>query len=69
MDNNRLDDTLAVLRNKMVTVISHLFPVAEAVDDVLLVGKTAQGSTATWLTPQKRTALIHDGIRRPLEHI
>ncbi|MEU7061309.1 SbcC/MukB-like Walker B domain-containing protein [Streptomyces sp. NPDC046197] len=73
LDNNRLDDTLAVLRSsmtrdKMVTVISHLFPVAEAVDDVLLVDKTAQGSTATWLTPQKRTALIHDGIQRLLEH-
>ncbi|MFD5491759.1 SbcC/MukB-like Walker B domain-containing protein [Streptomyces sp. NPDC127091] len=73
LDNNRLDDTLAVLRSsvtrdKVVTVISHLFPVAEAVDDVLLVDKTAQGSMATWLTPQERTAVIHDGIRRLLEH-
>lgn len=73
LDNNRLDDTLAVLsssvtRDKMVTVISHLFPVADAVDDVLLVDKTAQGSTATWLTPQQRTELIHEGIRRLLEH-
>ncbi|MFE4334449.1 AAA family ATPase [Streptomyces sp. NPDC056831] len=73
LDNDRLDDTLAVLRSsvtrdKTVTVISHLFPVADAVDDVLLVDKAAQGSTATWLTPQERTALIHDGIRRLLEH-
>lgn len=72
LDNNRLEDTLNVLRSmtrdKTVTVISHLFPVADAVDDVLFVDKTPQGSTATWLTPETRTSLINDGIRRMLEH-
>ncbi|MEK2479046.1 SMC family ATPase [Streptomyces noursei] len=73
LDSDRLDDTLSVLRSsvtrdKMVAVISHLYPVAEAVDDVLFVDKTAQGSTAAWLTEEERTAVVHDGIRRLLEH-
>lgn len=73
LDSNRLDETLNVLqssvtRDKRVAVISHLYPVAEAVDDVLLVNKTAQGSTATWLTEQERATLIRDGVRHLLEH-
>ncbi|MFI7300254.1 AAA family ATPase [Streptomyces sp. NPDC050121] len=73
LDNSHLGYALDVLsgsvaRNKTVTVISHLFPVADAVDDVLFVEKTDQGSTASWLTPQQRTELIHDGIRRMLEN-
>ncbi|WP_154693848.1 hypothetical protein [Streptomyces mutabilis] len=51
-----------------VIVISHLFPVADVVDDVLLVNKTDQGSTAAWLTPQEHTEVIQDGIRRLLEN-
>ncbi|MFJ2217350.1 AAA family ATPase [Streptomyces sp. NPDC101062] len=73
LDSTRLGNTLAVLNDsvahdKRVIVISHLFPVADVVDDVLLVNKTAQGSTAAWLTPQQHTAVIHDGIRRLLEN-
>ncbi|MET8631773.1 SMC family ATPase [Streptomyces sp. NPDC004680] len=74
LDSDRLDETLSVLRSsvtrdKMVAVISHLYPVAEAVDDVLFIEKTVQGSTATWLTEQERAVVIRDGIRRLLEHI
>lgn len=73
LDSDRLDATLPVLsssviRDKTLTVISHLYSVADAVDDVLFVEKTAQGSTATWLTEQERAAVIRDGIRRLLEH-
>jgi exonuclease SbcC len=73
LDNTRLGDTLAVLSDSVaqdtrVIIISHLFPVAEVVDDVLLVHKTDQGSTAAWLTPQQHTSVIHDGIRRLLEN-
>ncbi|MFC8230629.1 AAA family ATPase [Streptomyces sp. NPDC057287] len=73
LDSDRLDATLAVLsssvtRDKTVAVISHLHPVAEAVDDVLFVEKTARGSTAAWLMPQQRDSLIRDGIRQLLEH-
>lgn len=73
LDNTRLGDTLAVLSDsvtldKRVIVISHLFPVADVVDDVLLVNKTDQGSTAAWLTPQEHTEVIQDGIRRLLEN-
>ncbi|MFD7646053.1 SbcC/MukB-like Walker B domain-containing protein [Streptomyces albidoflavus] len=73
LDSDRLDATLPVLSNaaiqdKTLAVISHLYPVADAVEDVLFVEKTAQGSTATWLTPQERATIIRDGIRRMLEH-
>ncbi|MFF5675751.1 AAA family ATPase [Streptomyces hygroscopicus] len=73
LDSDRLDDALDVLRSsvtrdKTVAVISHLYPVAEAVDDVLFVEKTDQGSTATWLTPESRDKLVRDGIRKLLEH-
>ncbi|MFD5200481.1 AAA family ATPase [Streptomyces sp. NPDC058375] len=73
LDRERLDDALAVLKsgvtgNKTVTVISHLYPVAEAVGDVLLVAKTPQGSTTSWLTPQERDEIIRNGIQRLLEH-
>ncbi|MGW3426267.1 SbcC/MukB-like Walker B domain-containing protein [Streptomyces phaeochromogenes] len=73
LDSDHLDDTLSVLRSsvtrdKAVAVISHLYPVAEAVDEVLFIEKTVQGSTATWLTEQERAAVIRDGIRRLLEH-
>jgi exonuclease SbcC len=57
-----------VAQDTRVIVISHLYPVAEVVDDVLLVNKTDQGSTAAWLTPQQHTSVIHDGIRRLLEN-
>ncbi|MET8680884.1 SMC family ATPase [Streptomyces sp. NPDC004647] len=74
LDSERLEETLSVLRGSMtrdktVAVISHLYPVADAVDDVLHVDKAAQGSTAVWLTPEERTRIIHDGIQRMLEHI
>ncbi|MEU7011876.1 SMC family ATPase [Streptomyces sp. NPDC046332] len=73
LDSARLDDALAVLcgsvtRDKMVAVISHLYPVAEAVDDVLFVDKSAHGSTAAWLTPEDRGRIIRDNVQRMLEH-
>ncbi|MEV0850573.1 SMC family ATPase [Streptomyces sp. NPDC049954] len=74
LDSDRLDATLAVLgssvtSDKTVVVISHLYPVAEAVNDVLFVEKTDQGSTAAWLTPQQRDSLVREGIRQLLEHL
>ncbi|MEN1883325.1 SbcC/MukB-like Walker B domain-containing protein [Streptomyces mirabilis] len=74
LDGERLDAALTVLKSgvtgdKTVTVISHLFPVADAVDDVLLVEKTPQGSTASWLTPQERNDVVRNGIQRTLEQI
>ncbi|MFF7656474.1 AAA family ATPase [Streptomyces sp. NPDC007983] len=73
LDPDRLAETLSVLRSqvfqdKLITVISHLYPVADAVDDVLIVEKSAQGSTARWLTPQERTQMVRDGVRQLTEH-
>ncbi len=74
LDSERLEETLAALRgsmtrDKMVAVISHLYPVADAVDDVLFVDKTVKGSGAVWLTPEEHTRIVHDGIQKMLEHI
>lgn len=73
LDAEHLDDTLAVLsshviRDKTVVVISHMYPVAVAVDHVLRVDRTALGSTAAWLTDQERDTLIRDEVRSLLEH-
>ncbi|WP_433476492.1 AAA family ATPase [Spirillospora sp. CA-142024] len=63
LDTTTLDVALNVLRDqsggdKLVTVISHLHTVAEAVDDVLLVERSPAGSKATWLTAEQRDAFI-----------
>ncbi|WP_103514993.1 SbcC/MukB-like Walker B domain-containing protein [Streptomyces sp. SM10] len=73
LDGERLDAALAILKSgvtgdKTVAVISHLYPVADAVDDVLFVKRTPQGSTAYWLTPQERDEVVRNGIHRMLEH-
>ncbi|MER7911789.1 SMC family ATPase [Streptomyces sp. NPDC096068] len=73
LDLDRLEGTLSALHgsvtgDKTVGVISHLYPVADAVDDVLYVDKTGQGSTARWLTPEERTQIIHEGIQKMLDY-
>jgi len=73
LDAERLDETLSVLassvtRDRQVVVISHLFPVAEVVDHVLRVEKSAHGSTAAWLTEPEVSRLVRDGVWRMLEH-
>ncbi|MFF6779032.1 AAA family ATPase [Streptomyces sp. NPDC012637] len=73
LDHDRLEQTLSALLgsvtgDKTVGVISHLYPVAEAVNDVLFVQRTGQGSTAEWLTPEERTQIVHDGIRKMLDY-
>ncbi|MET9519945.1 SbcC/MukB-like Walker B domain-containing protein [Streptomyces sp. NPDC002994] len=74
LDSERLEQTLSVLRGRKtpdstIAVVSHMYPVADAVDDVLFVNKATAGSTAVWLTPEDRTRIIHDGIQRMLEHV
>ncbi|WP_051753652.1 AAA family ATPase [Streptosporangium amethystogenes] len=65
LDSATLASALSVLRaessgDKLVTVISHLHAVAEAVDDVLWINRTPAGSEARWLTASQREALIYD---------
>jgi exonuclease SbcC len=65
LDSSALASALSVLRaessgDKLVTVISHLHAVAEAVDDVLWINHTAAGSEARWLTDAQREFLIYD---------
>lgn len=72
LDSERLDDTLRVLasritQDRLVAVISHLYPVAEAVDEVLQVTKPAQGSACTWLTTHGRMTFIREGVQQLLE--
>ncbi|WP_266976916.1 SbcC/MukB-like Walker B domain-containing protein [Streptomyces sp. NBC_00233] len=67
LDATALDLALEVLRaqaggDRLVMVISHLHAVAEAVDDVLWVERTAGGSSARWLTPTERDDMAQDNL-------
>ncbi|MGW2017599.1 AAA family ATPase [Streptomyces sp. NPDC001927] len=67
LDTTALDLALEVLRaqaggDRLVMVISHLHAVAEAVDDVLLVERTAAGSSTRWLTPAERDDMAQDNL-------
>jgi exonuclease SbcC len=70
LDATRLDDALAALRStvlagdKMIVVISHLYSVAEEVNDVLWVNKVTRESKAEWLTLEQRQNLIQAGIQQ-----
>ncbi|PFX02163.1 Nuclease SbcCD subunit D [Nocardia farcinica] len=73
LDTAALESALEVLRNRaggdnLVMVISHLYAVAEAVDDVLWVQREPGGaSTARWLTPAERDELVHADIANGLQ--
>lgn len=72
LDAERLDDTLYALRNgvvsdQLVAVISHLYPVVEALDDVLMVTKTAHGSSSTWFTGEQLLKLVREELPQPVE--
>ncbi|WP_069885931.1 AAA family ATPase [Streptomyces luteocolor] len=67
LDTARLDSALQLLRthvgtDKLLTVISHLRPVAETVHDVLWVTKDHRGSQARWLTAAQRDSLVREGL-------
>ncbi|MEV6357322.1 SMC family ATPase [Streptomyces hydrogenans] len=74
LDAENLDQALSVLSRKMapdatVVVISHMYPVADVIEDILHITKSATGSTATWLSPDERTRIIHDGLQRTLHRM
>jgi exonuclease SbcC len=67
LDVDTLARALAVLRSetgadKLVTVISHLHAVAEAVEDVLWVERRPAGSEARWLNDRERDALVREDV-------
>jgi exonuclease SbcC len=67
LDVDSLTSALAVLQaetggDKLVAVISHLHAVAEAAEDVLWVERGLAGSTARWLNPGERDALVHQEV-------
>lgn len=67
LDVDTLATALTVLRSetggdKLVTVISHLHPVAEAVEDVLWVERGPAGSEARWLDANQRDALVRQDV-------
>lgn len=71
LDVDTLARALAVLRtetggDKLVTVISHLHAVAEAVEDVLWVERRPAGSQARWLDADERDALVREDINAGL---
>jgi DNA repair protein SbcC/Rad50 len=67
LDADALASSLAVLQaetggDKLVAVISHLHAVAEAVEEVMWVERRPEGSSARWLNPAERDALIREEV-------
>jgi exonuclease SbcC len=67
LDVDTLAAALTVLRSetggdKLVTVISHLHAVAEAVEDVLWIERGPAGSAARWLGTDERDALARQDV-------
>jgi len=67
LDVDALASSLAVLQaetggDKLVAVISHLHAVAEAVEDVMWVERRPEGSSARWLNPAERDALVREDV-------
>jgi exonuclease SbcC len=67
LDADALASSLAVLQaetggDKLVAVISHLHAVAEAVEDVMWVERRPEGSSARWLNPAERDALVREDV-------
>lgn len=63
LDRNNLDSAIEALslvagKGRMVGVISHVGAVAEQIDDVLAVTRSATGSRVTWLSGAKRRELV-----------
>ena len=74
LDAAALESALDVLRaqvggDRLVMVISHLYAVAEAVDDVLWVHKNSAGSSAKWLTPAEREELVQSDMASGLQSL
>lgn len=51
----------------LVMVISYLHAVAEAVDEVLWVERTATGSSTRWLPPAERDDLVQADLASGLQ--
>ncbi len=66
LDIDTLATALSVLRaetgDKLVAIISHLHAVAEAVEDVIWVERHPEGSSASWLSPAARDALVRQDM-------
>jgi DNA repair protein SbcC/Rad50 len=65
LDRSNLDAAIQALATvasagRLVAVVSHVRAVAEQVDDVLAVTRTANGSAARWLTASERTQLAEN---------
>src|ERR1035441_4410889 len=46
----------------LVPTVSHLHAVAEAVEDVIWVERRPEGSSASWLSPAARDALVQQDV-------
>ncbi|MGW6638244.1 AAA family ATPase [Streptomyces cyaneofuscatus] len=74
LDAEHLDLALAFLGRRIapdttIAIISHMYPVADEVDDILHVMKpAATGSTARWLSPEERTSIVYDGLQKMLHY-
>lgn len=67
LDRSNLDSAIEALSlvagtGRMVGVISHVAAVAEQIDDVLAVTRTAKGSQVTWLSRAQRQELARSDV-------
>ena len=72
LDSHNLDNAVEALGaaargGRMVGVISHIKAVAEQVDDVLAVARTATGTQVEWLDRQQRARLAESDLDGMLE--
>ena len=72
LDSHNLDNAVEALGaaargGRMVGVISHIEAVAEQVDDVLAVARTATGTQVEWLDRQQRSRLAESDLDGMLE--
>jgi exonuclease SbcC len=71
LDSGVLHDALSALAEhtasgRLVTVISHMRPIAEPTNDVLIVERTLTSSCAHWADPDERERTTNDDLNRGL---
>jgi exonuclease SbcC len=70
LDGDHLETALDALRSSVlasdrtIVAISHLYSIADAVNDVLLVEKTSRESRTRWLKEEQREQILSDGVQQ-----
>jgi exonuclease SbcC len=73
LDANALDEALTSLERRakdgrLVAVVSHLKAVAERIENVLVVRRSATGSQASWVSKGERQEFLEQELEEHLLH-